>query len=150
LRLAHFRDEPRVLLNLQNLYELRLAEAKSGSAIKKLPRLKRVGRTFTHRYVDQKRHCQLDNLGNPLSSQADRDASPFPKERPVRSRQRGSYDELATRFAHGAKGMWMISRWKVATCTGIDDTDVSGFSHVNDANSNQRAVMGLMVSLKLG
>ena len=41
LRLAHFfGTSPEFWLNLQNLYELRLAEAKNGSAIKKLPRLK--------------------------------------------------------------------------------------------------------------
>ena len=41
LRLAHFfRTTPQFWLNLQTLYELRLAEEKSGTAIKKLPRLK--------------------------------------------------------------------------------------------------------------
>ena len=41
LRLAHFfGTSPEFWLNLQNLYELRVAEAKSGSAIRKLPRLK--------------------------------------------------------------------------------------------------------------
>src|SRR5919106_1111147 len=41
LRLAHFfGTSPEFWLNLQNLYELRLAEQKSGRAIKKLPRLK--------------------------------------------------------------------------------------------------------------
>lgn len=41
LRLAHFfGTSPEFWLNLQNLYELRLAEAKSGRVIKKLPRLK--------------------------------------------------------------------------------------------------------------
>jgi addiction module HigA family antidote len=41
LRLAHFfGTSPEFWLNLQNLYELRLAQAKSGRAIKKLPRLK--------------------------------------------------------------------------------------------------------------
>ncbi len=43
LRLAHFfRTSPEFWLNLQNLYELRLAEEKSGKAIKKLPRLKQA------------------------------------------------------------------------------------------------------------
>ena len=43
LRLAHFfGTSPEFWLNLQNLYELRLAEAKSGRAIKKLPRLKHL------------------------------------------------------------------------------------------------------------
>src|SRR2546422_7387882 len=43
LRLAHFfGTSPEFWLNLQNLYELRLAEEKSGKAIKKLPSLKRV------------------------------------------------------------------------------------------------------------
>ena len=43
LRLAHFfGTSPEFWLNLQNLYELRLAEGKSGKAIKKLPRLKQV------------------------------------------------------------------------------------------------------------
>ena len=41
LRLAHFLGtSPEFWLNLQNLYELRLAEEKSGKAIRKLPRLK--------------------------------------------------------------------------------------------------------------
>lgn len=41
LRLAHFfGTSAQFWLNLQNLYELRLAEEKSGKAIKRLPRLK--------------------------------------------------------------------------------------------------------------
>ena len=41
LRLAHFfGTSAEFWLNLQNLYELRLAEAKAGKAIKKLPTLK--------------------------------------------------------------------------------------------------------------
>ena len=41
LRLAHsFGTSAELWLNLQNLYELRLAEAKTGKAIKKLPTLK--------------------------------------------------------------------------------------------------------------
>jgi addiction module HigA family antidote len=43
LRLAHFfGTSAEFWLNLQNLYELRLAEKESGKAIKKLPRLKHV------------------------------------------------------------------------------------------------------------
>ena len=43
LRLAHFfGTSPEFWLNLQNLHELRLAEAKSGKAIKRLPRLKQA------------------------------------------------------------------------------------------------------------
>ena len=43
LRLAHFfGTSPEFWLNLQNLYELRLAEAKNGKAIKRLPRLKQA------------------------------------------------------------------------------------------------------------
>jgi antitoxin HigA-1 len=43
LRLAHFfGTTPQFWLNLQSLYELRMAEAKSGKAIKKLPTLKHV------------------------------------------------------------------------------------------------------------
>ena len=43
LRLAHFfGTSAEFWLNLQNLYELRLAEEKSGKAIKKLPRLKHL------------------------------------------------------------------------------------------------------------
>jgi addiction module HigA family antidote len=43
LRLAHFfGTSPEFWLNLQSLYELRLAEGKSGKAIKKLPRLKQL------------------------------------------------------------------------------------------------------------
>ncbi len=43
LRLAHFfGTTPQFWLNLQSLYEIRLAEKKSGRAIKQLPSLKRV------------------------------------------------------------------------------------------------------------
>ena len=43
LRLAHFfGTSAEFWLNLQNLYELRLAEAKTGKAIKKLPTLKHL------------------------------------------------------------------------------------------------------------
>ena len=43
LRLGHFfATTPQFWLNLQSLYEIRLAEEKSGKAIKKLPSLKRV------------------------------------------------------------------------------------------------------------
>ncbi len=43
LRLAHFfGTSAQFWLNLQNLYELRLAEEKSGKAIKRLPKLKRA------------------------------------------------------------------------------------------------------------
>ena len=43
LRLGHFfGTTPQFWLNLQSLYEIRLAEAKTGKAIKKLPSLKRV------------------------------------------------------------------------------------------------------------
>ena len=43
LRLAQlFGTSPQFWLNLQGLYEIRLAEEKSGKAIKKLPSLKRV------------------------------------------------------------------------------------------------------------
>jgi addiction module HigA family antidote len=43
LRLAHFfGTSAEFWLNLQSLYELRVAEAKTGKAIKKLPRLKRL------------------------------------------------------------------------------------------------------------
>jgi addiction module HigA family antidote len=43
LRLAHFFEtSAEFWLNLQNLYELRLAEQKIGKSIKKLPTLKRV------------------------------------------------------------------------------------------------------------
>ena len=42
LRLAHFfGTSPQFWLNLQTLYDLRLAQRKSGRAIKSLPRLKR-------------------------------------------------------------------------------------------------------------
>ena len=42
LRLAHFfGTSAEVWLNLQSLYELRVAEAKTGNAIKKLPTLRR-------------------------------------------------------------------------------------------------------------
>jgi addiction module HigA family antidote len=43
LRLAHFfGTTPQFWLNLQSLYEIRLAEEKSGKAIRKLPSLKHV------------------------------------------------------------------------------------------------------------
>jgi addiction module HigA family antidote len=43
LRLAHFfGTSAEFWLNLQNLYELRLAEAKTGKAIKRLPTLKHL------------------------------------------------------------------------------------------------------------
>src|SRR5688500_7500331 len=43
LRLAHFfGTSPEFWLNLQALYELRLAQAKTGKAIKKLPTLKHL------------------------------------------------------------------------------------------------------------
>jgi addiction module HigA family antidote len=43
LRLAHFfGTSAEFWLNLQNLYELRLADAKTGKAIKKLPTLKHL------------------------------------------------------------------------------------------------------------
>jgi addiction module HigA family antidote len=43
LRLAHFfGTSPQFWLNLQSLYELRLAEAKTGKAIKKLRTLKHL------------------------------------------------------------------------------------------------------------
>ncbi len=43
LRLAHFfGTSPEFWLNLQGLYELRLAEAKTGKAIRKLPTLKHL------------------------------------------------------------------------------------------------------------
>ena len=41
LRLAHFfGTTPEFWLNLQKLYELRLAEAKAGAAIRRLPRMR--------------------------------------------------------------------------------------------------------------
>ena len=41
LRLAHFFGaSPEFWLNLQKLYELRMAEAKAGAAIRKLPQLR--------------------------------------------------------------------------------------------------------------
>lgn len=43
LRLAHFfGTSPEFWLNLQTLYELRLAEAKTGKAIRRLPTLKHL------------------------------------------------------------------------------------------------------------
>ena len=43
LRLAHFfGTSAQFWLNLQNLYELRLAQQKAGKAIRALPRLKRL------------------------------------------------------------------------------------------------------------
>ena len=45
LRLAHyFGTSPEFWLNLQSLYDLRLAEKKAGKAIKALPRLRRAER----------------------------------------------------------------------------------------------------------
>src|SRR3954468_16422771 len=49
LRLAHFfGTSPQFWLNLQSLYDIRLAEEKSGKAIKRLPSLK-PSKRFTHR-----------------------------------------------------------------------------------------------------
>jgi addiction module HigA family antidote len=50
LRLAHFfGTSAQFWLNLQSLYDLRLAERKAGKAIKALPTLKRAkGRTAPH------------------------------------------------------------------------------------------------------
>src|SRR6202049_308306 len=46
LRLAHFfGTSAEFWLNLQNLYELRLAEAKTGKAIRQLPTLKHLEET---------------------------------------------------------------------------------------------------------
>ena len=43
LRLGHFfGTSPEFWLNLQSLYELRMAEQRAGQAIKALPRLKRL------------------------------------------------------------------------------------------------------------
>jgi addiction module HigA family antidote len=45
LRLAHFfGTSAEFWLNLQKLYELRLAEAKTGAAIRRLPRLRESGK----------------------------------------------------------------------------------------------------------
>lgn len=57
LRLAHFLgNSPEFWLNLQKLYELRVAEAKAGAAIRRLPRLQNgdkpeARRTHTARAV---------------------------------------------------------------------------------------------------
>jgi addiction module HigA family antidote len=49
LRLAHFfGTSAQFWLNLQSLYELRIAEEKVGTAIKKLPTLKRLKDKRTH------------------------------------------------------------------------------------------------------
>jgi len=46
LRLGHFfGTSAQFWLNLQSLYDLRLAEEKAGSSIKSLPRLRRAGST---------------------------------------------------------------------------------------------------------
>jgi addiction module HigA family antidote len=45
LRLAHFfGNSPEFWLNLQKLYELRVADVKAGAAIRKLPRLREHGK----------------------------------------------------------------------------------------------------------
>src|ERR1700739_2106525 len=44
LRLAHFfRTSAEFWLNLQSIYDLRIAEQRAGSAVRELPRLKRFG-----------------------------------------------------------------------------------------------------------
>ncbi len=49
LRLAHFfGTSAQFWLNLQGLYELRLAEQKAGKAIKKLPTLKQRAQAHAH------------------------------------------------------------------------------------------------------
>ena len=54
LRLAHFfGTSPGFWLNLQNLYELRLAEQKAGPVIRRLPRLQE--REKQHRPTSQRR-----------------------------------------------------------------------------------------------
>ena len=48
LRLAHFfGTSPEFWLNLQKLYELRLAEAKAGAMIRRLPRLRESDKAAT-------------------------------------------------------------------------------------------------------
>ena len=50
LRLAHFfGTSPEFWLSLQKLYELRLAEAKAGAAIRRLPRLRESERSEARR-----------------------------------------------------------------------------------------------------
>jgi len=50
LRLAHFfGTSPEFWLNLQKLYELRVAEAKAGAAIRRLPRLRESGKSEPRR-----------------------------------------------------------------------------------------------------
>ena len=50
LRLAHFfGTSPEFWLNLQKLYELRLAEAKAGAAIRRLPRLREAEKSAPRR-----------------------------------------------------------------------------------------------------
>ena len=50
LRLAHyFGTSPEFWLNLQKLYELRLAEAKAGATIRRLPRLGEDGKPETRK-----------------------------------------------------------------------------------------------------
>ncbi len=64
LRLAHFfGTSPEFWLNLQNLYELRLAQQKTGKIIKNLPTLKQQEQIEAHylvcsakRYVSRERH----------------------------------------------------------------------------------------------
>ena len=53
LRLAHFfGTSPEFWLNLQKLYELRLAEAKAGAAIRRLPRLQESEKSESRRNQD--------------------------------------------------------------------------------------------------
>lgn len=52
LRLAHFfGTSPEFWLNLQKLYELRLAEAKAGATIRRLPRLGKREKSESRRRV---------------------------------------------------------------------------------------------------
>jgi addiction module HigA family antidote len=49
LRFAHFfGTSPEFWLNLQKLYELRLAEAKAGATIRRLPRLRVASKSAAH------------------------------------------------------------------------------------------------------
>jgi antitoxin HigA-1 len=79
LRLAHFfGTTPEFWLNLQNLYEIRLAQQKSGRAIQGLPRLNSTGRAPQERFIDSvaaRNRNPATDLGNAQGKIVSRGAS---------------------------------------------------------------------------
>ena len=73
LRLAHFfGTSAEFWLNLQSLYELRLAEAKTATAIKRLPTLKQLGEAHATRsgYPGNGSACRIQASENPVRTRS--------------------------------------------------------------------------------